>query len=60
MTNLEFDDGELRKKISKSHDGDILRIEKDGIVDSSWVVKDYPIIIPQEIRDALQDDSKCT
>ena len=56
VTNLEFDEGELRTKISKSHDGDILRIEKDGIVDSSWVVKDYPIIIPQEIRDALQDD----
>lgn len=28
MTNLEFDEGELRTKISKSHDGDILRIEK--------------------------------
>ena len=56
MTNLEFDEGELRTKISKSHDGDILRIEKDGIVDSSWIVKDYPITIPQDIRDALQDD----
>lgn len=56
VTNLEFDEGELRTKISKSHDGDILRIEKDGIVDSSWIVKDYPITIPQDIRDALQDD----
>ena len=56
VTNLEFDEGELRTKISKSHDGDILWIEKDGIVDSSWIVKDYPITIPQDIRDALQDD----
>ena len=56
VTNLEFDEGELRTKISKSQDGEILQIEKDGIVDSSWIVKDYPITIPQEIRDALQDD----
>ena len=56
VTNLEFDEGELHVRISKSNVGDILRIEKDGVVDSSWIVKDYPITIPQEVRDALQDD----
>ena len=46
----------MHTNISKTNDEEILRIERDGVVDSSWIVKDYIITIPPEIREALQDD----
>ena len=56
IDKIAFNEGELHTNISKSKDGEILHIKRDGEVDSSWLIKDYVIPIPQEIREALQDD----
>ena len=56
IDKIAFNEGELHTNISKSKDGEILHIKRDGEVDSSWLIKDYVITIPQEIREALQDD----
>lgn len=56
VDKIEFHESELKSKLSKTIDGKIVRIERNGEVDSSWLVNDYVIPIPKEIREALQDD----
>ena len=56
IDKIAFNEGEFHTNISKTKDGEILRIERDGEVESSWLIKDYVITIPSDIREALQDD----
>ena len=56
IDKIAFNEGELHTNISKSKDGEILHIKRDGETDSSWLIKDYVITIPPEIKEALQDD----
>lgn len=53
---LMFRDGKSQTDISTIKDKYFLRIERNGVVDSLWLKKDYVIPIPPEIREALQND----
>ncbi len=56
VDKLEYNEDKLHTYISKTKEGEILKIERDGMVDSSWLIKDYVIPIPLDIKEALQDD----
>lgn len=53
---FHFQHGTAELKIAKYKEGNILHIKENEKIISSWVKNDYVIGIPQDIRDAIQND----
>ena len=53
---FHFQHGTAELKIAKYKDGNILHIKENEKIISSWIKNDYVIEIPQDIRNAIQND----